>query len=477
MKRVSAVIEGRGTAVSCVRSMAAAAVLMITAVVGVGCSPESETKPDPASRSNFVLIVIDTLRADRLSFAGYRENDLPAFDRLRSESTYFPNARSTSSWTLPATASLFVSRVPSQHGATAWPSQLGNEHTTLAETLRNAGYRTAGWSSNRLITEQRGFHGGFDTFELVADPDWKPGTPPQSPYLFALAEDLITKALAWLEETSAATGDDPFFIYLHFMEPHTPYLCPPDGGPDCRSAATYLNRHIAATFWNFDSEQASFISKFYDSDIRRMDSALDRLYTALDERGLLENTWLILTADHGEMLGEHGLYTHGNALYEETVRIPLLIRAPNPRNGSSTTPVSLIDIAPTILDVAGIEPPAAFKGRSLRPALEARPLDPRPIVAELLPVRNVRHRNYRHVLSVTSGSTKLVLGIDGTLERFDLSEDPAEGVGVPAAMSDLEAYLSQAGVEFRHLEALSKEVAEPSAEAVEELKALGYIHE
>jgi len=472
-----AVIKARSAAATCAHSAAATALLLITAAVGVGCSPESQTKPDPAPRPNFVLIVIDTLRADHLSFAGDRKNVLPAFGRLWSESIYFPNARSTSSWTLPATASLFVSQVPSQHGATAWASPLGKEHTTVVETLREAGYRTGGWSANHLIREERGFSRGFDSFELVTHPQWKFGTPPQSPYAFALAQDLTAKALAWLEETAAASGDDPFFIYLHFMEPHTPYLCPPGAGDACRSAAMDLNRHLASTFWNFDSEQASLINKFYDGDIRRMDSGLDHFYTAFEEVGFLENTWLIVTADHGEMLGEHDLYIHGNALYEETLRIPLFIRPPNPRKTSSTTPVSLIDIAPTILDVAGIEPPAAFEGRSLRPALEGRRLDPRPIVAELLPLRGKAGKHYRHILSVTSGSTKLVLGIDGTLERFDLSEDPSEGVPLPAEMSDLEAYLSQAGVEFRHLEGLSKEVAEPSLEALEHLKALGYVHE
>ena len=107
-----------------------------------------------------------------------------------------------------------------------------------------------------------------------------------------------------------------------------------------------LNRKLAAKFWDFDNEQASLINEFYDADIERMDSGLDHIYTALDGRGFLENTWLILTSDHGEMLGEHDLYVHGNALYEETLRIPLFIRPPNARNASSSTPVSLIDIAP-----------------------------------------------------------------------------------------------------------------------------------
>jgi arylsulfatase A-like enzyme len=477
MKQASAVVAHRDALVTWARSSAASALLLIMAAAGLGCSFESETTPDPARPPNFVLIVVDTLRADRLDRGGDRKNTLPAFHRLRSESTDFPNARSTSSWTLPATVSLFVSQLPSQHGVTAWGSSMGEEHATFVEALREAGYRTGGWSANHLIREERGFGRGFEVFELVTHPEWKFGMPPQHPHAFALAEHLTSRALAWLDETRAASADDPFFVYLHFMEPHTPYLCPPQGGEACRAVAMTLNRHLVTTFWDFDDEQASLISGFYDSDIERMDSALDQLYAALAERGLLENTWLILTSDHGEMLGEHDLYVHGNALYEEALRIPLFVRTPRPGNTRSTGPVSLIDIAPTILEAAGIDPPAAFRGRSLGPALKARLLDPQPIVAELLPLRDEASKHYRHVLAVTSGSNKLVLGVDGKLERFDLAADPAERVALAAEMRDLEAYLSQAGVEFRHLEDLSKEVPKPSPEALEDLKALGYVQE
>jgi arylsulfatase A-like enzyme len=468
-------VKGISAVAASARSLAPIALLLIATALGPGCSMQSET--EPASRPNFVLVVIDTLRADRLGFEGKRGHALPAFSRLRSESTYFPNARSTSSWTLPATVSLLVSQLPSQHGATAWTSDLTEEQTTFVEKLREAGYRTGGWSANHLIRPERGFDRGFDTFELVTHPEWKFGTPPQNPHAFALAEDVTARALAWLDDDSVASAADPFFVYLHFMEPHTPYLCPPGAGSACKSVAMHLNRHLVAAFWDFDSDQEALISDFYDNDVRRTDAALDHLYGALEARGLLESTWLIVTADHGEMLGEHGLYVHGNALYEETLRVPLLIRTPVPGNTRSSAPVSLIDIAPTILDAAGVELPAEFKGRSLQPALEMRLLDPLPIVAELLPLRSEATEHYRHVLSVTSGSTKLVLGTDGALQRFDLAADPAERVALPAEMRELEAYLSEAGVDFRHLEELDKEVPEPSPEELQHLKALGYVGE
>jgi arylsulfatase len=456
----------------------AIAALVLTSFLAGSCSPEPESKPRVAVRPpNFVLLLVDTLRTDRIASAGQAKAISPNFDALRSESTVFSNAYATSPWTLPSTVSLFLSQVPSQHGVTRWASLLGNEHTTLVEVLRGAGYRTGGFSANRLVTPERGFLQGFDTFEFVAHPKWKRGTPPHSQYVFATAEDITSKALAWLGAGRGAEGNAPFFLYLHIMEPHTPYLCPPAAGADCNATATRLNHRLTLTQWAFTDSERSLIQEFYDADVRRADATLGRLYDALGERGLLENTWLILTADHGEMLGEHDLWMHGHALYEETQRIPLLLRSPSRRSATVDAPVSLVDIAPTVLDLAGIQPPAPFEGRSLRPALEARPLRSRPIVSELFPVRDEPDRRQRHLLAVTRGATKLVVGIDGTLERFDLSNDPREEAPLPAEANEIEALLLEAGVAFRHFEALAETVPELSPGMLEDLKELGYVQE
>jgi arylsulfatase A-like enzyme len=451
------------------------ALLVSTAFIAASCSPEPEPKPEPPPRPNFVLVVVDTLRADRLHFAGYEKEISPNFDALRAESTYFPNARATSSWTLPSTMSLLVSQVPSQHGITKWSSLVDPEQTTLVELLHDAGYRTGGWTANLLLTEERGFVQGFDSFELVHHPEWHFGIPGNSPHAFASGDDLTSRALAWLEERPLPKDDVPFFLYLHYMEPHTPFLCPPGAGDACRSTAAILNRRLTSANWDFTATQDSFIEGFYDADVRRMDEALGHLYGQLKERGSLENTWLILTADHGEMLGEHDLYVHGRALYEETLRVPLLFRPPSGRGAVVETPVSLIDVAPTILDLAGIQPPPSFKGRSLRGALRKGPLEDRPLVAELFPVLDEPPPRHRHLLSVTRGTTKLVLGIDGKLERFDLANDPKEETPLPADMAELKALLAEADVAFSHLEASSETTPELSPEMVEQLKGLGYI--
>ena len=452
------------------------ALLVSTAFVAAGCSPEPEPKPEPAPpRPNFVLVVADTLRADRLHFAGYERKITPNFDALRSESTYFPNAHATSSWTLPSTMSLLLSQSPSQHGITKWSSLVDEEQTTVVELLHDAGYRTGGWNANLLLTEERGFIQGFDSYELLHHPDWHRDAHRKTPHLFAPADDLTSHALAWLEERPPQEDGVPFFLYLHYMEPHTPFQCPPNAEPSCSNAASVLNRRLTAANWDFTETQDSLIQGFYNGNVRRMDVALGRLHRQLKERGLLENTWLIVTADHGEMLGEHGLYVHGRALYEETLRVPLLFRSQSGRPAVVETAVSLVDVAPTILDLAGIEPPPFFKGRSLRAALENEPLDDRPLVAELFPVIDEPPPRHRHLLSVTRGTTKLVLGIDGELERFDLAVDPSEETPLPAEIADLEALLSEASVAFPHFGASSESSPELSPEVVEQLKGLGYI--
>jgi arylsulfatase A-like enzyme len=437
------------------------------AFVAAGC----ESEPPP----NFVLLLVDTLRSDGVRPAGHETEIAPNFAALRAESTVFPNAYATSPWTLPSTASLFLSQVPSQHGVTRWGSILGDGHTTLVEVLRGAGYRAGGFSANHLVTAERGFFQGFNTFEFMAHPKWTPDTPKHSQYAFAKGHHLISKALAWLDAAPRTAEKAPFFLYLHIMEPHTPYLCPAAAGDDCRATAERLNHLLTLAMWTFTESERALIRELYDADVRRTDAALAGLYSGLDERGLLENTWLILTSDHGEMLGEHDLWMHGHALYEETLRVPLLIRSPSGRGATANAPVSLVDIAPTVLDLAGIRASAQFKGRSLRPALEARPMRSLPIVAELLPVRDEPDRRQRHLLSVTHDETKLVLGIDGTLERFDLSMDPSEEAPLPAEASEIEALLSEVGVAFRHVEALSESGPEPTPEMIEQLKALGYL--
>ncbi len=454
------------------------AAVAMAGLSSIGCSLEPEVTEE-AVRPNIVLVVADTLRADHFgSSSGVHHRSRPVFDKLRSEGAYFASAYAPTSWTLPSVVSIFLSQYPSQHGSTSWVSHLGKAGTSFVEELKHAGYRTAGWSSNRLISEGHGFDRGFDEFEMVSHRDWRFGTPPSHEASSAPAGDLLSKAVAWLDHGAVSAGDAPFFLYLHWMEAHTPYSCPPSGGESCEKTIAVLNRRLISQFWDFNSEEMSLIRGFYDADVDRVASALEQLTGALEDRGLLDDTWLIVTADHGEMLGEHERYVHGQALHEGTLRVPLLIRPPKPEAAlEAGVPVSLIDIAPTILDLAGIDSPNSFEGQSLRPALDGDSVQPRPMVAELLPVREDMGPRYLHVLALIDGSTKYLLGVDGQVQRFDLSKDPGEQNPLPATLDDLRPGLAEAGVSFQHLDALEGPNLKLSPETAEALRALGYLQE
>jgi len=472
------------------RRLAVALAALCTAIAALGCSESDRTETpgvaatppaggaaEPSPRPNFVVIVADTLRADRIDGDERRAGITPHLDALRGRGTYFANALSTSSWTLPATVSIFTSQLPSRHGAWRWTSRIDDGLQLVSELFQRAGWRTGGWSANRLIERQRGFRRGFDEFELLFHPDWKPGMPPDSPYAFALAPDLNERALEWLDRSAQTRPDAPFFLYLHLMEPHTPLLCPPDVGPECGKATRQLNRNLLNSVWLMTAESRELIEKFYDSDVRSLDAAIGALVDALSERGLLENTWIVFTADHGEMLSEHGLYLHGRALYEETVHVPLLIVPPAGRGRRVDAPVSLIDIAPTLLDIAGIETPPEFDGHSLLTALAGVAPEPRVLVSELRRVTEEGDKRQRHWVAVRKGDEKVLLSIDGTVQRVDLRTDPGEALPRDATRTELEALLAEAGVPLDHDLEGTDDAHELTPEMREHLKGLGYLQE
>jgi arylsulfatase A-like enzyme len=428
--------------------------------------------PDPAA--SFVLVVVDTLRADRLHFAGYSKDHSPSFDALRGDSIWFPNAYSTSSWTLPATASLFTSQLVSEHGVAHWGSRLLPEHITLVEELRRAGYRTGMWTANRIVAGERGFADRFEHYEFIEHPDYR-GGPPLTEAAFGSAEAVVARALAWIRD-GAGAGGAPFFAYLHFMEPHAPYLCPPDTDTSCRERSVALNGKVISLQWNLSLEERRQIEAWYDADVARMDAALAELLAGLRAAGLLESSWVVLLADHGEMLGEWNMYMHGRTLYEPMVRVPLLFRPPGGGAGRVDDPVSLVDVAPTLLGLAGIAAPPSFSGRNLGPALQGGSISPRPVVSELFQVGAGADGRQKHYLAVTHGDRKFLVRTDGVLERFDLRSDAGENRALPADRREFEALLDAAGARF-DLEAYSSgDHPAPTPEMREQLEALGYLH-
>lgn len=439
----------------------------------LGCDQISQLE-EPKGPPNFLVIVVDTLRADRLQFAGYEAGKSPRFDALKAESVWFENAYATSSWTLPSTASLFTSKSVSSHRVSSWGSRLGPEQATVVDVLKEAGYRTGMWTANRVVAGRRGFTARFDHAELVVHPNFA-GTAPLTEVAFGSGQALADRALVWLGGIADEEDPAPFFAYLHFMEPHGPYLCAPDASPDCPGRAYALNSKLVDLDWELSSQEEQLLDELYDADVSRMDRALEKLIEGVSAEGFMDNTWIVVVSDHGEMLGKDGMYGHGRTLYEDMVHVPLLLRSPTGSPGVIDTPVSLTDVAPTILDIAGLDIPTEFMGRSLRVAFEGGEVESRPIVSELLQVGALPDPRQKHFVSVRQGDQKFLMGTDGAVQRFDLSSDGDEEHAFEAPRDEFFRLLEAAGFEFDYAGYASPEFSAPTPRMRENLKALGYI--
>jgi len=446
------------------RATAPVAVLALACAVVIGAvSCESA----PSARPNFVLLVVDTLRADRLSYAGYAQAS-PAFDALAKRSVRFSRAYANAPWTLPSLASLFTSQIGSRHRVVMWGTPLGPEHVTLSEVLRDAGYRTAARTANVLFGLESGFQQGFDSYQVVSTPG-AAGKRSSSPFRNAPARSVSERGVKWMLGLRREEPDTPFFAYLHYMEPHTPYECRPNAAPACAARAADLSERLHAVQWNFDEAEREAIAHLYDGEVAKMDRGLGEILRALENQGLRENTWVIVTSDHGEQLGRGGVYLHGKSLDRAEIQIPLLFSAPDGRPALVDTPVSLIDVAPTILELAGVDVPDSFEGRSLVPALEGRRLIEAPVVAEIFQTTDDPPR---HRLAVVTASEKVVLDPRGGVVRFDLVEDPEEEHPLPGTRDDLSRALGpiESSIDLGG----AHEAPEIDAAMRERLEALGY---
>jgi choline-sulfatase len=258
------------------------------------------------------------------------------------------------------------------------------------------------------------------------------------------------------------------------MEPHTPYLCPPERVREirCQRRAKAINAKLFERDWGFDDTERALVRELYDADVERMDDELGDFLGKLEVTGVLEDTWVILVADHGELLGERGYFLHGKALYEPLLRIPMLFRAPGGVGRVARTPVSLIDAAPTIAALAGVESHDTWQGRSLTRALAGKALANRPVVAELY-----MHNTWsKHRFAIIDGEDKYLLEMSGEVSRFRVAEDPGEDHPVPARTEDLERILASAGLEVDLRDLQPREENELTDEQRGQLEALGYLN-
>jgi len=400
-------------------------------------------------RPNVLLIILDTVRAKNLSLYGYHRDTSPSLTRLAESGVRFDRAFSTAPWTLPSHASLLTGDYPHQLSAD-WIKPLDRKVPTLAERFSAEGYATGGFVANvGYLSWEFGINRGFAHYEdyLFRPRDILESTSigRQLDYSFLVRDLLRTdqhlvridapsisrRFLSWVDKR----GDRPFFAFLNYYDAHGPYLPPSPwdrryGAPRPDNRST-LHRFLGRPFGPLPQPVVDREMEQYDGALAYLDDQIGKLIDELDRRHLLDHTVVLLTADHGEEFGEHGLFDHGNSLYRPSVQVPLLVvyRGVAPQGRQVEQPVTLRDVAATLVDLAGL-PAGVVPGTSLarfwRESPSVEPRTQSPVISEVSkgirtpPQFPVSRGDMR---SLVEGGKRYILGGDGTEQLFDLTDD------------------------------------------------------
>ncbi len=406
------------------RQLAGPLLVAAAAVLAACCAPLS-----PAPPRNVLLVTIDTMRADRLG-----TGVAPALDRLAATGVQFTRARTTVPLTLPAHASLLTGALPTQHGVHDNGQVLPDDVPTLATALRAAGYRTGAFVGAYVLNRRFGLARGFDTYD-----DRVPRDPRATERLDAErpANQVVDAALAWLD----ADRGTPFFLWIHLYDPHAPYAAP----------AAVAER---------------FAGRPYDAEVAFAGAQAGRVFDHLDATQRRAATIVVLAGDHGEGLGDHGELTHGMLAYDSTLRVPLVIAAPGDPPRRVDTPVSLADVAPTVLSLTGVTG-ALIAAASSRDLLGAAPAAP-DIYAET----DYPAAAGWSPLSVLA-TTRWKLIRSSTPELYDLQADAGEAANVAATNRAEVQTLAARLAALRAAARPRAAAAGPDAQAA--LRSLGYV--
>jgi arylsulfatase A-like enzyme len=400
--------------------------LVLVVLTAFGCSRGT-------AAPNVVLVVIDTLRADHVGSYGYGQPTTPRLDALAARGTRFAAARATSSWTLPSVASILTGRSPVEHGAERVGFALGQGQVTLAETLGGAGYETAAFSANVvLVTPEVGLAQGFDRFDVLEMPPADGAAPAGHVAERAATADRVTDAaLAWVK--GRRDPSRPYFLYVHYFDPHASYAPPRAYAERFGVAADdpLLGRgqNLVVRGKPPPEDVLATLRKLYDAEIAFTDHEVGRLLDGLGvERESAPGSVVVVTADHGEEFGDHGGMEHGKTLFDEVLRVPLLIAGTGLPGGRVVeTPVSLVGIVPTITELAGIAAPAEGRPASLVSALRGGEAAAGPVFATLAPP-TAKHRS-----AAVEGTAKVILDRGFKALLFDVARDPGERTNIAEA--------------------------------------------
>ena len=404
-------------------------------------------------------------------------------DRLAREGVRFANAVSTTSWTLPAHASLFTGLLNQSHGVIQEERVLVDEHVTLAEVLRDAGYQTAGVYGAPYLHPTFGMDQGFDVYRSSSG-GW--GELGAGDFRNRMSQKRLGSRYEITGPRSVAAVDDwmddiderPFFLFLHLWDVHYDYIPPrryvelfdPDYSGDLDASDLQRN---PAVHPGMDARDLEHLIALYDGEIRFTDDTLDQILKLLDDAGRLENTIVAITADHGEEFFEHGAKLHRKSLFDEVLRVPLIVRWPGRLAPGRVIEdqVQLIDIFPTLLSMAGVPLPLPVQGRDLSPLLAGEALPPVQALSEL----------EGHMTALRSNQYKLIQFGKRTI-GYRLARDPAESKPLAPHENDrrrLTTLVAQAEA-FRGRigsRAMRPAREELAPEVRERLRRLGYIDE
>jgi len=445
-------------------------------VAALGCGPGRTAPPAPAAAApppNILLISIDSLRADHLGIYGYGRDTSPNLDRLARQGAYFARAWSTTSWTLPSHSSMMSSLEPASHGVNRGYSSLVPGVVLLPEALSSAGYRTAGVVSVVYLSGRFGFDQGWDEYD---DHTYAEEAPPSTKR--RSTEIVARRAREMLD----GFGDQRFFLFLHFFDVHYDYVPPPpyDGMFDPAARGGIDDQRVLRMVKPPDDLPPDLVPRLealYDGEIRSLDEALGGLLAELDRRGIADDTLVMVTADHGDEFLDHGRLGHMRNLYDSTLRVPLIVRWPNGglRGGRIDTPVSLLDVAPTLARAAGADRPAQWQGRDLVDLLQdGEPPPPLELVPLLVGGGKALIDDGRFKLIAHKGRR----GRDDWVQLFDLVADPAERHDLSNSRRELAArLLARLSKALRRQHAVSLRPGDVRSDGKlrEELHALGYI--
>jgi arylsulfatase A-like enzyme/uncharacterized membrane protein YbhN (UPF0104 family) len=435
---------------------------------------------------NVLFIVVDTLRADHLPMYGYETGSTPNLDRLAEDAIRFDQAFTNSSWTRPSFASILSGRLPSSHGVMSKSDALPDAVTTMPEALQAAGYTTAGYATNFNVAPYFNFHQGFDEY-VYLEPEFVLGADDASAKLLLMqfirqrvekmramqgevlpgtayqdAETVNAALSSWIDQQAAS----PWFLFVGYMDPHDPYFAHPYDGSGYARAA---HQHP-------DPSEAPALSALYDGEISYWDRELGKLLDALQTRGLYDELTIIVTSDHGEEFNEHGGFWHGTTLYDEQVRVPLLVKLPQSRRGGTVVRhwVQSIDLMPTVLKLVDAPVPEGVQGGDLFTGTDVVYAEESHEGNLLESVRELDGTDEFKLITANRDNPRGLAPIE--LYRVDL--DPDEQENLAQSSPDEVRMATKALLEQRalaHEDAVVADSVELDEDVAAHLEAIGYI--